>query len=71
MIEMEKDSVNIRVSMAKSQPADRAERVECKKRSIYYTVFLPHPPFLSGKEEGGGKSEYVLNHLNTKKKAAR
>ena len=46
MIEMEKDSVNIRVSMAKSQPADRAERVECKKRSIYY------PPFFVGKEEG-------------------
>ena len=71
MIEMEKDSVNIRVSMAKSQPADRAERVECKKRSIYYaSVFLPHPPFLSGKEEGGGKSEYVLNHLHKKKRSS-
>ena len=47
MIEMEKDSVNIRVSMAKSQPADRAERVECKKRSIYY------PPFFVRKRRRG------------------
>ena len=53
MIEMEKDSVNIRVSMAKSQPADRAER-ECKKRSIYYaSVFLPHPPFFVRKRRRG------------------
>ena len=36
-----------------------------------HPFFYPTLLFLSGKEEGGGKSEYVLNHLNTKKKAAR
>ena len=59
MIEMEKDSVNIRVSMAKSQPADRAERVRARRvvkngAFIMHPFFYPTLLFLSGKEEGGG-----------------
>lgn len=37
-----------------------------------HPFFYPTLLFLSGKEEGGGggKSEYVLNHLHTKKRSS-